>query len=285
MGCFISVSRWHFGDSIFRLAFCRTIYSAYESHSGIVGLCMGHLIVPAMIEGLPAESFVLGYRKKSKSSEGAILLFHGFPADKGNKNSDIAEALFSKTPYDVFLIHYRGLGDAKGVFSFSHSILESVNSAKALISRYHYEQVHLIGHSWGGLVAMNVFREIVRFRGKLLLLSPFNEFPDRSVLSSIIESVIQEIPFLFGHATLDAVLDDLESVKASCSPRTIASELQVPAESITIIQASRDEEVSVASTEAFCKLFPCAPKYFKLDQDHSFSNREELVRVVLEEFQ
>ncbi|OFZ54827.1 MAG: hypothetical protein A2428_07070 [Bdellovibrionales bacterium RIFOXYC1_FULL_54_43] len=245
---------------------------------------MRNLVVPTVIEGLPSESFVLGYRKKNRSSEGAVLLFHGFPANKGNKNSDVAEALFSETPYDIYIIHYRGLGNAKGAFSFSHSILESVNSAKALISRYHYEQVHLIGHSWGGLVAMNVFREIARFRGKLLLLSPFNEFPDNSVLSSIIESVIQEIPVLFGHATLDSVLDDLESVKSSCSPRNIASTLQVPSSSITIIQASRDEEVSVASTKVLCKLFPCAPKYLELDQDHSFSNREDLVRAVLQEF-
>jgi pimeloyl-ACP methyl ester carboxylesterase len=219
----------------------------------------------------------------SKRTEEAAILFHGFPAHRGEKNIDLARAIHSKTGLDTFVIHYRGLGNSPGIFSFAESVKESLALAKGLIDQNHYQQLHVIGHSWGGLVAVNVIRAVGPAAGKLILLSPFSQFPDSQATRAIINTIREEVPDLFGTLTAEQILQDIAAAKEQFDPNAVV--LKLNNEEVTIIQALRDEEVPAIVTRTFLKHFPLPVRYIELDQDHSFqTNRNEMIEIVVSLF-
>lgn len=225
---------------------------------------------------------VLGFQNSPKSSD-AFLFLHGFPADKGVKNQDIAYAIYASLKDDVYLIHYTGLGDAPGAFSFSNAVCESIDLGIQLSSIY--RRVHLVGHSWGGLVAMNVAEAIGSGVGKVLLLSPLSVLPGEDVARKIIASVLEEYPALFGLKSMEEIISDLDSVGRLFDPKKIASSVSRKCEWIAIWQAKHDEELSVELARDFVRYFDRMPKYREIEQDHRFSvDREDLIRLIVDEF-
>ncbi len=234
---------------------------------------------PLAISGL--NSFVLGIRNDTPS-EDAYLFLHGFPAEKGDKNRDITIAVNKATYNDAYLLHYKGLGGAKGYFQFSDSIRESIEVAKELIKQNQYRKLHLVGHSWGGLIALNVQQELGSHAGRLILLSPLNLIPNKDALKIIIKSILIEHPTIFGTQSIDDVLADIDLIREKHHPRDLAKNVTVNGFIPAIIQALEDDEVPPETTREFAKLFPIQPKYIELKQDHSFlNNRAEIINTIL----
>jgi len=229
------------------------------------------------------SSYVLAFTGSDKPSRESVLFFHGFPANVGNKNADVASAINLKTGNDVFLLHYRGLGESPGVFSFSESVRESLRVVEDLVRQNKYQKIHIVGHSWGGLVALNAFRQLHERKGRLILLSPFSSFPDRSGIAEVVRAVRAELPEVFGKRSDDEVIADIHRAESEFGPDQFIDQLE--SKEITVVQASQDSEVPPSLTRTFLSKFRTPPKYVELDQDHSFfRDRDELIRAVLSVF-
>jgi len=228
------------------------------------------------------KSYVLGFLN-SEPSEEAYLFLHGFPANKGNKNKDLAAKLFSELKKDAFLIHYRGLGQSQGSFSFSHSIKESIETAKEILIYGKYQKINIYGHSWGSVVACNVANEVASQTRNLILACPLTKIVlDSPVLTSLVSETVKEMPGVFGIQTIEDVKKDLLKLTAG-QPWDLAPRLNMR---VSIIQALRDAYTPPLDTRLFLERFESRPHYIELDLDHSFmDNRPMFVEVVVKEFE
>lgn len=227
------------------------------------------------------------FRGGGARSANACLMLHGFPAatppsPQVEKNQDIAARIANSLRMDVYLNHYRGLGKSEGRFSFRRSIEDSLKLAQLLLDKHKYRSLNILGHSWGGFVAMNVAHRLNAFGGKMILLSPLNLIPPEPVLKQVLATVCEGVSIDFESGGIDGAVSELLSIAEDSNPRTIAPALNWTTGPITIIQALNDDEVSVESTRKFVNLFPHGVKYIEFDSDHKFSiNREHLINLII----
>ncbi|MGE3609119.1 MAG: alpha/beta hydrolase [Bacteriovoracaceae bacterium] len=238
-----------------------------------------------MIESvIDFKNYTLKISSSDKSSE-AIILFHGFPAEpvtdpSKEKNIDLARYLAKNLNSDVFIHHYSGLGRSQGKeFNFINSVEDSIELIN-YISKY-YDHINLIGHSWGGLVAINCLDECPRIR-KSLLLSPFNLIPENKILEPVLNDLMKEIPHLLEDKSINDYLSEFDVIRRSYCPREKMKHLKSEA-TIFILQALDDNEVSLQSTLDLIKISKKDINIDILETDHAFKiNREILFKKTLE---
>jgi len=227
------------------------------------------------------------FSKSSSNNKEAYLLFPGFPGTQG-KNEDIAEAIFKKTQLETFVIHYTGLTTNPGpdeTFDFLKSVDESIQFVKSLLVQY--EKLHLVGHSWGGLIALNIFSKVFTSeqRGKLILLAPFTEFPkDGSVENWLIPMATKQEHFRFSYKNPEDVRNNFFAVEKTYSPRDHLDQLKIQDEQITLIEAINDPDVSNYSTDSLYQILNRQGKIqrFHLQDDHCFiGDRLAIINTVL----
>ena len=207
----------------------------------------------------------------------AYLFLHGFPANLGTKNQDIAESLTFATGINSFVLHYQGLGNSGGKFSFTESVKESIQAAHDLISKYEIKYLHIVGHSWGGLVGINVFKSIQSQRGKLILLAPFTVFPTDDSINNWLDSVEVEFPNLFISSESGFAKKNFYETKISYDPLKVIKEVKIEKNQVTITEAFNDPEVPNETTQALGELFNIAVKPITLNLDHSFLKDRKMV--------
>lgn len=233
------------------------------------------------------SSYTIGFGDVAQRSSEACLLFHGFPADvldpATEKNQDIAMAVASNTGIDSYVQHYKGLGRSGGDFSFTDSINDSIDFARRITAMYNYGKLHLIGHSWGAVVALNVLASLgVEQIGSVVLLSPFSEFPTRDILREVLIAVCQDVDIKFKSGGVEGALDELGEVIAKHHPRDIVRHLSPFRNRVTIIQATEDVEVPPEVTRDFVNIFTPKPVYIEFQSDHKFIvRRNELYPHVI----
>lgn len=232
------------------------------------------------------SSYTIGFGNPAQPSSEACLLFHGFPAvatvPDHEKNQDIAMSIAS-AGIDSYIQHYKGLGRSVGNFSFTESITASIDYADKIKRTYNYKKLHLIGHSWGAIVALNVLASLgPEHIGNIVLLSPFSEFPHRDILRQVLKSVCEGVDVKFKSGGIEGALNELEEVAAKYHPRDIVRRLVTDQNHFTIIQATEDDEVPVEMTRNFVKIFPTKPIYIEFPSDHKFlTRRNELYPFVI----
>lgn len=216
----------------------------------------------------------------------AVILFHGFPAEtfldaEKEKNRDLGNYLAQNLDIDVYITHYAGLGRNKDKeFNFISSITDSISLIEDLKSKY--SRLDVVGHSWGGLVAINCISEL-GIRSKVLLMSPFNLIPSNEVLTLILSSLMVEVPFLFKNKTISDYLKELELIRENFCPQ-ILSKITTFKNEILILQAEQDEEVPAETTMELQKNLPNS-KLEIMETDHRFwKNREALFERAKEFF-
>lgn len=112
---------------------------------------------------LPSHGALLNaivYVASGAVSHPMVILLHGFPGNE--RNLDLAQTL-RRAGYDVLYFNYRGAWGSPGDFSFTHAIEDTQaaiaylrNPANAKIFRADPNDILLIGHSMGGMIAANV---------------------------------------------------------------------------------------------------------------------------------
>lgn len=216
----------------------------------------------------------------------ACLMLHGFPAagysnTPYEKNKDIGQYIAEHAPIDVHIPHYRGLGKSNGDFSFMDSITDSHELVGDLIQNKKYKNVHLIGHSWGGTVAMNLLKLSGENIGKVILLSPFSTIPESQILKPLLQRVSEDVPISYRTGSIEGAVDELMEIKKDHNPKDIAGSLD--RNDIFVIQSKEDDEVPVQSTRDFVECFRKKPFYMEFDSEHKFSrNRQALKSLILE---
>lgn len=232
-----------------------------------------------------SDSYVLCFQPNSSSNKESYLFLHSFPGTQG-KNEDIAETVSLKTGCDSYVIHYAGLGCATDKkFDFIKSVEEAIQLARFLTEKY--EKIHLVGHSWGGLIALNLFNSILTLdqRGQLILLAPFTEFPlDGSVESWLIPMASKKDGILFSHEDPNKVRDNFFSVEKIYPPRKNLDQLKFQNKQVAIIEAIHDPDVPNHSTASLFQLLNQQNEiqFYHLQDDHSFSkNRPTIIAAVL----
>lgn len=235
-----------------------------------------------MIERLyDYPGYLLRFREtEKKPTDRAFLLLHGFPASRGSKNLDLADWLLRHFGRDVYLPHYRGLGESPGPFSFSASIDEATAIARQFAPGP--KSLAVIGHSWGGLVATNVTNRVPELVTSLHLLSPFCAFVENDPLEEWMAARIRdELPHLFGKRTEAEIRADLEAVKATCLPMNLAKGLDASIP-VAILQSRLDDTTPAVVTRRFAEALPKKPRYRELESDHSFTTgRVELGQALI----
>ncbi len=227
---------------------------------------------------------------KDVLTKSAFLFLHGFPAEsinidkneKTQKNQDIAFEFYNTFSIDTFVPHYTGLGNSRGDFSFTQSILDSIEISKDLLRRG-YENIYLVGHSWGALVSLNIYRELKKNIKAMVLISPFNYLPPEDELREILNYVTDEVPYIFNNKGIDDYLDELKIVKENFNPRKIAQLINFDSPTY-IFQAREDLEVPAETTQELKALLGDNCFYQIIDTDHSLNRRRgEIINEIIRE--
>lgn len=201
-----------------------------------------------------------GNRAKS-----AVLFLHGYPANLGDKNRDLIN---SKCDYDQYIIHHVGLGNSKGEFSFKKSISACKKIYDLLKEKYQF--VTIVGHSWGGFVALNIPAD---FR---VLISPFMITDDDQALKQTIQSVYSTTKNFIPHLTEQEVTDEIFSL-----PR------KFNLKNIRVIQASNDIETPIELSKE--KLQGKIDKFIEIKTNHNFDDKrfelkEMIHQMIVEQY-
>lgn len=160
--------------------------------------------------GIHNQIYFEYFEGHSNSSE-VILFLHGYPADQGTRNRDIAVPVAKETRIDVFIIHYPGLGNSPGQFAFSNSLQASQQFYEFLVNSKKHTKVHLFGHSWGGFVALNLAKTNAS-AGTVTVASPFLRIPKGHDLETLTNVVFNETKQYLTHTNTSEVLNDLEAI-------------------------------------------------------------------------
>ena len=178
-------------------------------------------------------------------------------------------------------MHYQGLGSSKGNFSFAKSIKDSISFATSIAQNNKYEEIYLLGHSWGGLVALNV-ADVLQCRvSKIILFSPFSLVPPDKQLEALLKAEIQENPDTLKAENFALIMSELQAIRTNHNPRAIIQKKFIDSINIKIIQSDHDHQVPMALTRDFVNNFNKTPEYVEFDTDHSFvENREAILNMV-----
>ncbi len=239
-----------------------------------------------MIERITEHPGYLIHFKPENPSDQAVLLLHGFPANRNTKNLDLADAIHRRENCHVFLLHYRGLGESAGVFSFRNSIEEAMGVVDRIHRDFSPKQLSVVGHSWGGLVAMNVTASRSEMVHRLILLSPLCDLDKTHGLYGwIVRDVRNEVPGIYGDKPEAEVRADIDYVIANHDPKKVVKRFR-PDLPVTLIQAALDDTTPARAAKELLEFFPTRPEYIELPMDHSFTeSRKDLAEAVLNAMQ
>lgn len=239
--------------------------------------------VSAKIQHTPSRTVVLRVGSAYRSDL-AILFLHGFPGKIGNRNLDLAEAVFAATGANVFLPHYRGLGFSDGLFSFTQSVTDTLNIAEDLLIGKKFKKIFLVGHSWGGFVALNLLAKQPLLFSHTVLLSPLFAIPERSRLEKLAPTLLNDHREILSSKSDAALVAEFEEVRAKFKPLDNLS--GKTRETCTILQALHDLEIPASINQKLAhENFP-AQNYTEVDQDHRFQKdrpgiTKQLIEVIL----
>lgn len=214
-------------------------------------------------------------------SDLAALFLHGFPGIIGNRNLDLADAVSSATNANVFLPHYRGLGCSDGKFSFKQSITDTLRISEDLLIGKGFKKIFLVGHSWGGFVALNLLAKQPLLFSHTVLLSPLFEIPERSRLEKLAPTLLNDHREILSSKSDAALVAEFEEVRAKFKPLDNLSEKT--RETCTIIQASHDLEIPTSINKKLAHEYFPAQNYTEVDQDHRFQkDRPGITKQIIE---
>jgi esterase/lipase len=216
---------------------------------------------------------VLEFGKDGK----ATLFLHGFPGVRSKQNKDLAEKA-SLLGRHCFVPLYEGLGQVDGEFSFLRCREQVSQLANDLLKKF--ETIDVVGHSWGGYLALGLAAQEKEKITRLVLMSPLLHFFTLDLTQQAFRLTAEG-----NHDLKLGVTDHLarefytlgNKERAEDFARAISVETNV-----FIFQAATDDTTPVSYAEALVNQFKMRPHYEVVATDHSFLvNRDRALDQVL----
>lgn len=218
------------------------------------------------------------FRQFAHSSPDAILLLHGFPAYDA-KNESFAASLAKRTGLDSYVIHYRGLGKSKGKFSLFNTVQDVSELAERLLERG-YKHIHLVGHSFGGAIALTIVERITSVK-KVIILSPLIGLPPTPEMREILEGFAAQERSLGNMYSVDDLIADAENFRTLYRSQDFAQSLQARGVPLFVLQFLKDEVINPELVRAWQGSLTAKPTYIEVDDNHWFTTQEEKVCAIV----
>lgn len=221
------------------------------------------------------NTYIIRLRNDNLSNQKVLCLLHGFPANT-QKNYDLAQ-LLCLNGYAVYLFHYDGLGFSKGSFSFIQSLEVSRKIYKHIAEKEGNLPLSLLGHSWGGYLALHTFMKI-KNRDKLVLLAPYSEFPPEEKLLVFFKEIKKECAIKLSALTAEEIVKEIKCLQQEFNNNIFTG---ISDNSVFVLQGWQDNQVTAEQTEKLAKKFtkPITAHFY--NDDHLFSqNRREMLKIV-----
>lgn len=216
-----------------------------------------------------------------------FVFLHGYPGVRSKQNRDVAEVLAERFRREAHVLLYSGLTQAPGEFSF-RNCMDDVRSYLDSILTHEANPIDLVGHSWGGFLALNVISEYRKFIRRVALMSPLLQFPPPSPtiddrLRRYFEEMAKENSALRLGNTEDRLKEFIEVGQAHPTDELIA---KIPEEiPVLFLQAEKDDVTPTSVARAKQNLFKGPIQFELVATDHSFlTGRDDLARRLVEFF-
>ncbi len=215
--------------------------------------------------------------------EGSVvnISLHGFPGVHSKQNREIAEVVAQVTGHRTEVFLYSGLGVAPGTFSFRNCIREVESRIDEILNESTATKIRLIGHSWGGYLALRMACIYASRLEKLVLMSPLLEFPGEEAAREGLKAYQRDYPFL-NLGDIEKLALELSTVASENSPYDLVASL--PKELVVLfLQAKNDEITPEANALKALEYFKRPPVFELVETDHSFvENRPRIARRIAE---
>lgn len=215
--------------------------------------------------------------------EGSVVnvSLHGFPGIHSKQNREIAEVIAEVTGDRTEVFLYSGLGVAPGLFSFRKCIREVESRIADILDESSSIRIRLIGHSWGGYLALRMASIYAGRLEKLVLMSPLLEFPSEEVARHGLKAYQNEYPKL-QLGDIEELALEMSTVANENSPFDLIATLPEDLE-VLFLQAKNDEITPDIHALKALEYFKRPPVFEFVETDHSFvDNRPQIARRIAE---
>jgi pimeloyl-ACP methyl ester carboxylesterase len=195
------------------------------------------------------------------------LFLHGFPGIRSRQNRDLAEALAERTGRPSHLFLYAGLSQVEGQFSFRECLAGVHAGVERILGQGEFE-IDVVGHSWGGFLALTLMdRHPQRIR-RAVLMSPLLEFAAEALCERAFAEMARENPQISIGDPL-GLAKEFKGVSLDFPTDTLIS--SISEKTRLLILQSREDEITPASVAAgFLPRFRQQPLFEIVETDHSF---------------
>jgi pimeloyl-ACP methyl ester carboxylesterase len=149
------------------------------------------------------EMFYKTFYPNQDNYKGQVAILHGFPGWV-TKNYDVAEVL-SLSGYLCYVPHHVGTGLSKGSFNFIKSRNWTGDFLNFLRNLNPGLPLTVIGHSWGGYLALY---HSSLCNHKLFLMAPLATFPQGEKLKQLTQGLITEASSDCTEYTIDSLYEE-----------------------------------------------------------------------------
>lgn len=215
------------------------------------------------------ELLPVGIRKP----KGIFVFLHGFPGWV-TKNYDIAEQLCF-LGYVVLIPHYPGLGFSAGRFSFKE-LGKAINNFLEFVKKQYNLPISLLGHSWGGYLAMSLCHHIEKL---LVLLAPLSVFPTGKSLRKSVDALLAEAPSDCKHYMRMKMQNEIESLGKTFSLKKFINKMVH--KHFLVIHGINDVVTPIKDSRVLIAKSKGAASLIELDDGHLlFRNRRNILEYV-----
>lgn len=209
------------------------------------------------------------------------ISLHGLPGVYSRQNLEIAEKIVEVSGDRTEAFLYSGLGVAPGVFSFKSCLREVEARMAEIVAEDKDISIRLIGHSWGGYLALRmaaIYRDRVE---KLVLMSPLLELPNEERALEGLKGYKNDHPEL-NFADIDLMLGELASLKTENSSYDLIDDLPETID-VLFLQAKNDPVTLDQNALKALEIFKRPPIFEFVATDHSFvEDRPRLAQRIAE---
>ena len=171
--------------------------------------------------------------------------------------------------------HYPGLGFSPGRFSFKQTV-ERIDGFLESARRKYRLPISLMGHSWGGYLAMTLGRHVDRC---LLLLAPLSRFPVGKGLRKSVDILFSESSDDCRRYTKDSLFRELGILGQRLSLERLAA--QMKSKKVLIIHGRSDSVIPIKTSRALAAGLQGRAGTVELDDGHLlFRNRPQVLAHV-----